>query len=191
MSEEAQVVDPTSSEDKALEPIKPLMDKEESEEFLAYVRGESATPPACITKVMTSIANKLTMVAGCDMVSTINREQILDKFMLAAEQRLFSSDPERLTMMDDATLGKLYEKASKRKDILSESRRKFLAQNRDSMSIQGSEQEKLLAAIMAMSPEQVEKLKSAVAEIQAEVVENPEETSPDSVAADLAGEEVQ
>lgn len=163
--------------------IAPVMSAGDKAEFSSYIRGESATPPACVTKVMTSIANKLTMVAGCDMVSSINREQNLDNFMAAAEARLF--DPEAIEDMPREELQKVYEKAAKRKDILAESRRKFLAQNRDALSVQGSEQEKLLAQIMTMSPEQVEKLKIAVASIAAEVVETPDQTSPEAVEENL------
>ena len=156
--------------------ISPLLNEQEQEEFEAFLHGETATPPALVTRAMTSLANKLTMVAGCDMLSSIPREANLDAFMLAAESRLF--DPAALAEMDTQEVEKRYEKASKQKLALAESRRKFLAQNRDSLLIPGSPYEKLLTQIMSMSPEQLKKLKDSIADISSEVIEHPDQAIP-------------
>lgn len=158
------------------------MDTTELKEFIEYVVGDVAEPPAVMNKIMNNLIQKLSMGLGYNVVANIGRQAKLAKFLSVAEEFLF--DTEDLKDMDKKQIAELHKEAGKTLTDLFEVQRKFIVQNKDVLKTDSTPQEKMVSKLMTLPPDKIEKI---MAQIDKEMSGEPEpEKTEELTEEDLA-----
>ena len=164
------------------------MDKYEMEQFYRYLMGQSLEAPEALNKMMNNLISKISMSLGYTVVSSTARQAELAKFMAEAEKIMFNA--EAIPSMTDKELKSTYKEAKSTLMGLQEFSRKFVVQNRDSLRVENSKQEKLMTKLMALPPEKLEAVTKIIedAEKEKQASTTPQEVE-DELTQDLSESE--
>jgi len=134
------------------------LNQNDANELIQFVMGDTLQPPQNLDKLMTNLYQKLQMTLGYSMARNVNRQVKLSKFIESAEDILFDPDNENLQNMDPEVLADLYKQATKSLTDMNEFQRRFLAQNKDTLVGERTQQEEIAAQLMALSPQKLESI---------------------------------
>lgn len=130
--------------------------KEDIETFMMWSMGKEAEPPQVVRKMMNNLSQKLTVSLGLNITSNQRRQQNLMLRIQQMEDKLLSDDEWDALEFDQKL--KLYQEIRKTNEGLMETQRKFIAQNKELLPSEGSDQSKLMAMIMTLSPDKLQKV---------------------------------
>lgn len=156
------------------------MDKYEMAQFYRYLMGQSLEAPEVLNKMMNNLINKISMSLGYTVVNNTARQAELAKFMAEAEKVMFN--PDTIGTMTDKELRDKYKEAKSTLMGLQEFSRKFVVQNRDTLKVENSKQEKLMNKLMALPPEKLEAVTKIIEEAEKE---KEEASTPSAVESEL------
>lgn len=142
------------------------MDKYEMAQFYRYLMGQSLEAPEVLNKMMNNLINKISMSLGYTVINNTARQADLAKFMAEAEKVMFN--PESIATMTEKELKDTYKEAKSTLMGLQEFSRKFVVQNRDSLRVENSKQEKLMNKLMALPPEKLEAVTKIIEDAEKE-----------------------
>ena len=156
------------------------MDKYEMAQFYRYLMGQSLEAPEVLNKMMNNLINKISMSLGYTVVNNTARQAELAKFMAEAEKVMFN--PDSIGTLTDKELRDKYKEAKSTLMGLQEFSRKFVVQNRDTLKVENSKQEKLMNKLMALPPEKLEAVTKIIEEAEKE---KEEASTPSAVESEL------
>lgn len=136
------------------------LDRQDVSDLVSFMMGESSTPPAALSRVMTNLYQKMQMSLGYNVAGNTQRMVQLQKFIADAEAELF--DPSSVQTMSKEDLLDAYKSATKTLGEMNELTRRFLAQNKDTFGRPQTAQEQLASKLLTLSPEKLESIMSIV-----------------------------
>lgn len=134
----------------------PLLTPQESAEFLLWMTGSVKEPPLALQKVSNNLINKLNYGMSLQIASNMSRAMHLVEFIRESELHLFDSNA-ILTKEDDEVLN-LYEKASKALNTALEFNRKYISQNKESLSPSNDKVDNLRELLLTLPKEKLDSL---------------------------------
>lgn len=130
-----------------------LVGDEITTEFMDWASGKEVELPPQLNKVMNNLLTKLSVGLGLSVVGSITRQENLNAFLVEAERKLFNKD-----LVNDMTMEEVdnaYKTARQTVTGLQEFQRKFISQNKETLKISNTPQEKMMNKIMSMSPSKI------------------------------------
>ena len=130
----------------------------DAQELVEFVYGDSLQVPQNLDKMMTNLYQKLQMTLGYSMAKNVKRQMKLANFIEKVEDELFDVSDETISSMDPEQLQDLYKQATKTLTEMNEFQRRFLAQNKDTLVGERTQQEELASQLMALSPQKLDSI---------------------------------
>lgn len=137
-------------------------------ELNEWLLGGRTDLPEKVNKMMNNLILKLSVGLGVQVVASLDRINHLNNYMRKAEEIMF--DVTMLDSMEESEIRRNYKIVASTSSALQEFQRKFIAQNRETLSLDNTPQQKLMDQIMSLPPDKIGLIMEMIRNTQEEAI---------------------